>query len=383
MHHPKLLKERLHGLDVLRALAIILVFMGHYRILADPTIFKLVGTVGVMGVDLFFVLSGYLIATQIFSGLVKNEAFSFKLFYCKRFLKTLPSYFFVLAIYFLIPEFAERPLETPLWKFLTFTQNFGLHPSGFSQAWSLCVEEQFYLVLPIASLLIFYKGSIRLAWFLVIAILLFELGLRAVLWVMFVQNAGENAAKLYTTHIYYPTYCRLDGLIFGVAIALVKNFHIKLWERLISHSRLLLIVTMLGYALSIYLFLNGLYFLESVFSFFVVALSSAAFLLIALNPNHWLYRVKIPGAMILATWSYAIYLTHKQLIHLTFSFLGPLEMHKYKYASFAITVVVCLLGGWILYRLVEKPFLKLRDRLIDKSRDHIKSSKQIIADFNN
>jgi len=103
------------------------------------------------GVDLFFVLSGYLIGTQLLRPYARGDRPSYLDFFLRRTFRVLPAYLVVLLAYFSIPQFREEPGISPIWRFLTFTQNFGLDASivgAFSHAWSLCVEEHFYLVLP-------------------------------------------------------------------------------------------------------------------------------------------------------------------------------------------------------------------------------------------
>ncbi len=102
--------NRSHGLDVLRCLAITLVFIVHYSMLTGQTTFGILAhTVG-LGVDLSFILSGYFIGNQIFSTFTRGENFSIKNFYSRRLLRTLPSYLFILGLYLLIPGFREKPL---------------------------------------------------------------------------------------------------------------------------------------------------------------------------------------------------------------------------------------------------------------------------------
>src|SRR5476651_1706610 len=107
--------NRTHGLDTLRSAAIILVFMFHCFSFSHQPILGSIGRAGWVGVDLFFVLSGHLIGHQIFSAMNKQHNFSLNTFYFRWFLRTLPNYFFVLGVYFLIPAFREQPLSTPLW----------------------------------------------------------------------------------------------------------------------------------------------------------------------------------------------------------------------------------------------------------------------------
>ncbi len=354
--------NRSYGLDVLRSAAIILVFLCHYTVLTNQTVFGFIGSIGWVGVDLFFVLSGYLIGHQIFSGLIQ-KTFSLKIFYCRRILRTLPNYLFVLAIYFLIPDIREEPLITPIWKFLTFTQNFGLHFSAFSHAWSLCVEEQFYFVLPLIALLIAYKGSVRMAWFVIAGILLGGIILRSYLWVTYIQHAGHNVGAIYMSKIYYPTFTRLDGLTLGIAIALIKDFHQALWARITTKGNLFLLLGLLGCYLSFNELHNRLGFISAVFGYPFRSFSFAALTLAALSPNAWLYKFRIPGATTLAIWSYAIYLIHKPLIHLTLPLLARWDISSASISAAIICALISLVGGWLLYTLVETPFLKLRDKI--------------------
>ena len=81
---------RVFGLDTLRAAAILLVFMYHYQVfVSGEDTFGWLSTIGWVGVDLFFVLSGYLIGNQIFAELRRTETLSLKRFYARRFLRKI------------------------------------------------------------------------------------------------------------------------------------------------------------------------------------------------------------------------------------------------------------------------------------------------------
>src|SRR5690349_7860962 len=98
--------SRIDGLDTLRALAIVLVVLHHYVLFVSRAdTFGWVGEIGWVGVDLFFALSGYLIGNQIFGAMRSGAGFSLRHFYARRFLRTLPNYYVVLALYFLWPWF--------------------------------------------------------------------------------------------------------------------------------------------------------------------------------------------------------------------------------------------------------------------------------------
>lgn len=120
--------------------------------------FPLAGRVhrfGWIGVDLFFVLSGYLIGGQLLAGVARGQGINLGRFFARRALRILPAYFVVLAIYVFLPSWREYPEMFPSWKFLLSVQNIGLRGgTAFSHAWSLAVEDQFYLLLPLVLLLI-------------------------------------------------------------------------------------------------------------------------------------------------------------------------------------------------------------------------------------
>jgi peptidoglycan/LPS O-acetylase OafA/YrhL len=225
--------ERNHGLDTLRALAITLVFAYHYMVFVSrqPT-FGWVSEVGWVGVDLFFVLSGYLIANQLFEGLVRGQQVSLKRFYARRALRTLPVFWVVLAVYFLWPTLMGGKTPPPLWRFLSFTQNYQLQPgTAFSHAWSLCIEEQFYLVFPLVLLIgARLRSGVSKGWALLVALMLLGITARAVLWL---QYGRESTGQIsgYHPNIYYATLCRFDEFLPGVAVAMLKNFHADAWAR--------------------------------------------------------------------------------------------------------------------------------------------------------
>jgi peptidoglycan/LPS O-acetylase OafA/YrhL len=360
-----MLSQRSHGLDILRSLAIIGVFFAHYSMLTGHL--EVIGASGRIGVDLFFVLSGYLISNQIFTLLVKHRPFVLSTFYLRRFLRTVPNYLFVIALYFLLPGFSEHPITTPLWKFLTFTQNINLQSSGFSNAWSLSVEEQFYFTLPLIALWVAHKKSIRLGWSLVACILLAGLLLRTFFWFRYVQNAGGDVSAMHATYIYYPTICRLDSLVMGVGLAMLKNFHPVLWEKTTHHGNRFFILGLLGTAITCYLFQDATTLEASVWGYFIAACSFSALTLAALSSSTWFYHFRVPGATLLAILSYAIYLTHKPLIHLINMFLSTTMWGGSNMVLLPLSILVSFIGGGLLYMFVEKPFLKLRDKMTQSS----------------
>jgi peptidoglycan/LPS O-acetylase OafA/YrhL len=143
-----------------------------------------------MGVDLFFVLSGYLIGSQLLRPYVRGSRPSIGGFYLRRAFRVLPAYLAVLLFYFAIPGFREAPGLSPAWQFLTFTENFRidyLHDQAFSHVWSLCVEEHFYLVLPLLIVLLMRRPSFGKALAVILGILCFGIAIRTYIYIHQVQ----------------------------------------------------------------------------------------------------------------------------------------------------------------------------------------------------
>lgn len=364
---PTSTTPRIHGLDTLRALAVGLVVLHHYVLfVSENATFGWVGDVGWVGVDLFFALSGYLIGHQIFAGLASSSGFSLGRFYGRRLLRTLPNFYAVLALYYCWPWFADGAPMLPLWRFLTFTQNILLTPgTGFSHAWSLCIEEQFYMLLPAVALWIAARRrSLRLGWTVLIATVVLGLLARGWLWRSQVDGAAY-AQFNYFKYIYYSSACRLDELLAGVALAMLKNFHPGLWRRMTRHGDLALVagLAILGGAFA--WFLHDRYaFAVTVFGYPLLALGFGLLVLAALDPASKLGATRIPGCERLALWSYAIYLIHKPVSVLA---ARPLAAAGYGPES-PLTIIALLslsvLSGALLYRLVESPFMALRAKYL-------------------
>jgi peptidoglycan/LPS O-acetylase OafA/YrhL len=356
-----------HGLDTLRALAVSLVVLHHYVLFASrrPT-FGWVGEIGWAGVDLFFALSGYLIGNQIFKAMRGPDGFSLPNFYARRFLRTLPNFWVVLALYALWPAFRGDAPLLPLWKYLAFVQNLHLEPgTAFSHSWSLAIEEQFYLVLPAAALVGAGIGrSVGWAWAAIAVAFGVGMVTRAQVWLDVVD--GERYwSQHYYKYIYYSTFCRFDELLAGVALALLKNYHSTAWRRLTGYGNATLAAGAGVTGLACWLFLRDHYGLAAtVFGYPLLALGFSLLIVAALSHGSLLWRMRVPGAGQLALWSYAIYLTHRQVCVLGADYLRALGHGPEQPGTIALLLALSVLAGWLLYRLVETPFMALRERYV-------------------
>ena len=354
-------RERQPGLDLLRALAIIVVVIYHAGIMGFPLPGR-VHRFGWIGVDLFFVLSGYLIGGQLLAPLVRDQPIKLRRFFARRALRILPAYLVILAIYFSLPSWREYPEMSPLWKFLVSVQNIGLHGgTAFSHAWSLAVEDQFYLLLPL--ILLFVNRWRRAAVIIPCVIVLGGIALRAFLaW----QNPAEIGVSFrgFQMWIYYPTWTRLDPLVFGVAMAAIEKFRPQWWQFLMNLARWLWLPAL---ALIVYALYLGegdyLTVAASIWQFPLIAVGMAALLVCAVSPRLPFRRVAIPGAAFVASIAYSAYLIQKLVIHFVAQFCSSHNIALTSVPALLLVEACVYAAATILFLAVERPFLQLRHRI--------------------
>lgn len=363
------IQHKLYGLDHLRALAIIMVFLFHYFILSGGTPWWLpvAAQFGWTGVDLFFVLSGFLISSQLFALIKAGQRLSLKQFFIKRFFRIVPAYLFVVGLYFFFPFFREKESLPPLWKFLSFTQNLGLNLKDFgtfSHAWSLCAEEHFYIFFPLVLVLLQYAGLVKKYYWLLVGLFVLGFGLRLYSYnCLYLQFSGNEDNWMYWyKYIYYPTYNRLDGFIAGIAIAGIYQFLPSVWLKISKYGNWWLFF---GFALLVgacFVCNDQMSFGASVFGFPLVALAYGFVVLGAVSPSCFLYKWNSGITTFIASMSYGLYLTHKGIIHVVHQLVKGVSVND----NFVLLlcIVTCLAGAYVLQLVVEKPFMRLRNRFL-------------------
>ncbi|MCY1635507.1 acyltransferase family protein [Marinifilum sp. D737] len=363
--------NRLHGLDHLRAIAIILVMIFHYG-RGIPDWLEPIKRIGWTGVDLFFVLSGYLIGFQLLKEFKGNSKINLKRFYMKRLFRIVPAYLAVLILYYSLGSLREGSGLPPLWKFLTFTQNYGLDSQtqkSFSHAWSLCVEEQFYLLMPISIILFFQTRLQKLAPYFMLALIGIGILLRIYNWNEFVQPFIESGSRRLMVQgllekVYYPSHNRMDGLIVGVLIASIFNFKPGWKAFLNKYGNTSLLLGLILFLLAYQVCESILSFKAMVYGLPLISLAYGFIVIGAISPTSILYKLKSRFTFVIATLSYAIYLSHKQVYHFVKIWVTDMDNGFIQQNVFWICLILAVIGGLILYLFIEKPFMKLRDRIL-------------------
>ncbi|MFC1719536.1 acyltransferase family protein [Pseudomonadota bacterium] len=199
-------------LDGLRAVAVGLVILSHW------TGLKILSPGGHIGVQIFFVLSGFLIsgillvARDAAASAQRNRFGVFRAFYIRRFLRIFPAYYAVLAVAFIV---GIPPVRESIYWHVLYLSNFYVAYTGewlgyVGHFWSLAVEEQFYLVWPFVVLL-FPKNKLHK---LIVGLILFSIGFRYMI---------GPAIGLSSIAIYVSPFSSLDSLMVGAWLALRVN----------------------------------------------------------------------------------------------------------------------------------------------------------------
>jgi len=357
-------RGRVRELDGIRGLAILLILILHYFVEIAPTRYALLFRLAWSGVDLFFVLSGFLIAGILLDA--RNSASYYKTFYLRRFYRIIPLYAIWLGIFVItVPAVGARggpPLtETfnayiPLWTYFLFLQNFAIAiKQGFGSywmgiTWSLAVEEQFYLVLPLLVRRLTGKGLLAGS----IGAILVAPALRFLF-----HLSGSKPLVAYTL---LPT--RADALAFGVLLALAYRNE-KVWHWLSANRTAIYLVFLLLMVGIIAWTILGLDLTATIGFSWLAAFYASLMVLVLAKPGALERRVfGSPVLVKLGTVAYAVYLLHSGILHLYHYFI----FHATPIVNNPPTLFVTLLALFTTLALAQISWVYLENPLIRKAR---------------
>ena len=363
-------QNRIFGLDVLRATAILMVVSSHV-LWIYPKSSALISTFlelfGFWGVELFFVLSGFLIGSILYQSYV-TDSFTLQSvfrFLKRRWFRTLPNYYLVLILNISIAFFIGYQIEN-VGLYFVFLQNFlGKAPAFFPESWSLSVEEFAYLLLPFVLFLgtfgIIKNKSKR---FLIIVFSLFIIFVFAKV----VFNSTQTVSNLtdWNSNLKSVVIYRIDAILVGVLIAWIRFNFEAFWKK----YKVLFAFVGIG----IFFFLlfgitsSNLRIEQSQFFWNVIYLPLTSFGFAFFFPifsewkvsNSWLkFPIEFTSKI-----SYSIYLLHYSVIlQLLKVFIDTSQMSTTERHFFTlIYITITFLLSYILYRFYEKPMMNLRDK---------------------
>jgi len=336
--------KKIPQLDAVRGLAVLLVLV-HNTDIYPSLHLGLIASNGWMGVDLFFVLSGFLI-TGILVDTKKSEGY-FRNFYARRCLRIWPLYYSALLFMFVIvPLLRTSEAQTvfearssPWWAYPFFLQNFlipipTMATGLLGVTWSLAVEEQFYLVWP---LVVRFCNETQLR--------------KSAIAIICLSPALRFYLSLHQVNIYSNTFCRLDGLMAGALLAIVVRSSSFVPSKFVARAWITLLVSV-----PLALVSDSFHARWIVFSF--VAIASLSFVYLALfSRQRWLQAILTNRFLVYTgTISYGIYLLQKIPLDAAKTF----HLDQHQFLALPITTAATYAMAALSWNLLETPFLRLK-----------------------
>ncbi|BAV09532.1 Peptidoglycan/LPS O-acetylase OafA/YrhL, contains acyltransferase and SGNH-hydrolase domains [Filimonas lacunae] len=366
-------KQRNTTLDVIRGIAITMVLLHHAAIVEKSAVpgfpFKQIRLFlcsftigGWSGVDLFFVLSGFLVSGLLFKEYNEQRTINAGRFLIRRFFKIFPSF----AVFILLTFLIEQPLQLGLQsgfssidyvKDLFFLNNY--LGGRWITTWSLDVEEAFYLLLPVFFIFIIARKNMKARTFLVAYILLCVCGIA-----FRIKSNLEHPAYSFELH-YIKTHFRLDALFFGVFLSYLYNYKQEELKVFLRKYRVVIVACSALFLLPNFFIRRDDYNWVSVVLLATNPIFYGGLIIMAIEFGGVLFKNRFIA--LVGRNSYAIYLWHAfvNLYMIKYLYSGSVASYfTYLFTYLAVSIIV----GIIMTRLIETPFLRLRERLFGKKR---------------
>lgn len=350
-------------LDVLRSMAILGVFTGHTAggdglTNATARITRLpIFHYGWTGVDLFFVLSGFLIGQQLWKELKRTGHIRIGRFLLRRGFRIWPLYYSF--VFFILVEVAFLGRSSKGLLFDVFFLSNYFPESQVSGGWSLSTEEQFYLLAPVVIALLVWLGikSGRL-WAIPAVMVCVSIASRAF-------NVSKSSLDVHDLRLslYYPFHTHLDGLATGLLLAWLSIFHADLLQ---SRRKLgLMMVSMAALAVACYCVT------PFVFSFTTLSLIFGAATLYGIGSLPRPRLLNWHGFYILSRLSYGMYLNHFGVLRVMRALFGKQCLGHGTpgfLAYYAICLITSITLATVTFTCIEWPFLQLRAKYLQKPK---------------
>lgn len=360
---PSRLLRHLPCLDGLRAVAVLLVMWAHFPFVAGSAVSEAIWRIsqalrtGYIGVDLFFVLSGFLITRILLDERLTNGGISFKTFYVNRALRIFPIYYLCIAVY----AAAFAPREGDLSSLVTYTVNFykPFHPdpAALEHTWSLSVEEQFYLVWP------FVVAAIPVRWGKIVT----GVVIPVVSFLTALVIAESFDAPAAASVIYMSVFTRMMSLSLGACLAFYEaDGDVPDGRRAmitIGAGAGVLVCDNVGRALHV-IPPGGLYWSGALVGYALLGFGAIMLLVNAAHPAVAPVRAFLSLAPLryVGRISYGLYLYHYPILFL-FA-LAPYQVDHLGTdpARLAASLLATFATAHLSYRYIESPLLRLKRR---------------------
>lgn len=372
-------QNRIFGLDLMRFIAIFMVLLGHANIFVPDHIKTgYIYKVLLDGVSIFFVLSGFLIGGILIKQLEKSKPTYAGLlhFWKRRWLRTVPAYAVVLLVLLIYTvTFVPNNLPKDWWKLLVFSQNlFAERPGFFAEAWSLSIEEWFYLTIPfiLFTILYFFKTSVKWTVLIVsISVIAAISYYRVYLYHKYgFKGGGPDEIEAFKNYIQlnieYQVVPRLDSIMYGVIASFIAHYYPAIWNNKYNFILLILGIFIIFYTKRN---MGKSYFIYN--SIWIPSIRSMCIVLIL----PFMSNLK-KGLGIWTSWitfisliSYSLYLVNLNIVAVAIIKNGINHSDGSKYVitdhwlrDYIFFWVFTIVISFFMYKYIEVPFMNLREK---------------------
>lgn len=370
-------REFFEGIDGLRAIAAMWVLFFHFYYFADSPSFSgsFLVRAGWVGVDIFFVISGFVLSLPLLTKLMNGQKYSIGNFYRKRIMRIVPAYYFSLFVFitfFHTELFTDPRIFMHILGHLTFTEGFiiqteRLHINGVY--WTLWIEMQFYIILPL--LILLFKG--KKWWLSLVSIVVLVTLYKYVGIVMTEGLSDSNKFKQFYINMQLPGVLQEFAMGIGVAVFYLKIKSKDIWNKnrnlfslLVIPGFILILICMkfiIVYGSTKYWFGKGSFGYLPLLSLNTIISIGAALILIGIiSQATWIKKIfGNPIMNFIGTISFGIYIWHYPV--------GKYMAQSTNLGKFETFIILCLFGtlmtiawAYLSYKFIEKPFLIKKEK---------------------
>ena len=331
--------------------------VNHMHIIGNSILDQILGTIlvgGWTGVDLFFVLSGYLVSGLIIKEYKIYGSFNAKRFLIRRGFKIYPTYYLFIIFSFFLATYSKSVHNKPTIGGLIHESLFVANYFSFNNGhlWSISVEEHFYFALSIVFLLLlkFKKIELRSFVFIYVFLLVAGIGFRLYNYINFSDYNFERD--------YVKSHYRFDALFFGVLLAYLVNYQSEFIARVLAYKyRIVFIILSIALLSTNFIFERHAYHIIPVTNLAFNPICFGYLMLIIIDIKNKTFLKIITPLSYIGMYSYSIYLFHRVFAEGAIHFFkngGVLYYLAYLSSAFIVGIVVS--------KCVEYPLINIREK---------------------
>jgi peptidoglycan/LPS O-acetylase OafA/YrhL len=342
--------NRNFNFDFIRASTIMAIMFFHMMqmTLPHPEVYQFI-EVGKFSIDVFFCLSGYLVGTLYWREYKKTGTVNLWWFWLRRWSRTFPLYYlFLIVSYLAVYTSRHEPFDMT---YLVFLQNYYIRIPFYLVTWTLCIEEHFYVIVPLLLSTLLLRKNIKLVLYVGIVLLFVPMLSR-----MYEMTYFNEYTRVPFGYHNTASHLRFDGLIMGVFFAYIAVFDVKIY---LPRLRYLCLLSLLAILSNLFLDYGTFY----VYGYFTIPLFVSATIYSLRNRPLKMHPYLVRFFEYTAVASYSLFLTHPLLIHVSLLLLKKAHIEN-EPIKFIFTVFLVFSVGYAFYHFFETHLLEWREKYV-------------------